>query len=611
MSFLYISHPEIFQELSTVHNATDLYKVTSGSGMNLVWVCNKNHEYFARVFNRVKGSNCPFCAGIQPLSGVNDLKTLHPDIHKYLKDSTLVLLPSSGKVVEWVCDQNHIIKTAPKSFIKNKTFRCKICAANQKPITPLTSNAILTKEYSAKNSEPADAVALNSNKKVWWICDKGHEWEAQVKNRNNGRGCPTCAGRKQLTLQESHPELVKEWVDAKNPENYTSGSTEKVQWNCGKGHTFTRKICDRTHPALNQHKPCPYCTNRIVDRTNAVNFTHPQLTQEFKNQEEANNYTYGSEKKIIWVCDKGHEWEAQIKSRTSENSGCPKCISSQGEKDLRLFLTSLNLQHISNTRKIIPPYELDFYIPSTQVAIEFNGTYWHSEKFKTPTYHYDKWLAAKNAGIQLIQVWEDDWNYNPGLMKRMLANKLGVSQEAKVYARNTRIKNLTTKETELFLNLNHIQGFVVGSYYVGLTSRDTAQILAVMVLKKEGNLGDQKLSLLRYATAQPILGGFSKLLNHVEETYSPKKIVTFSDNCVSHGNLYETNGFIATKNLPPDYTYLIQGSRKHKFGYRLRKFREDPNLLWKPGLTEKQLAELNSLLRIWDAGKIRWEKTYS
>lgn len=37
---------------------------------------------------------------------------------------------------------------------------------------------------------PEDFVA--SNKKIWWVCNKGHEWEATINNRNKGHGCPIC-----------------------------------------------------------------------------------------------------------------------------------------------------------------------------------------------------------------------------------------------------------------------------------------------------------------------------------------------------------------------------------------------------------------------------------
>lgn len=84
-------------------------------------------------------------------------------------------------------------------------------------------------------------------------------------------------------------------------------------------------------------------------------------------------------------------------------------------------------------------------------------------------------------------------------------------------------------------------------------------------------------------------------------------IVTFSDHCVSDGELYSKLGFTYDKETAPDYKYIVNDERKHKFGYRLKRFRNDPDLRHVKGMTEKELAQLNGLERIWDCGKTRWE----
>jgi len=128
-----------------------------------------------------------------------------------------------------------------------------------------------------------------------------------------------------------------------------------------------------------------------------------------------------------------------------------------------------------------------------------------------------------------------------------------------------------------------------------------------LVLRKESG-EDDVLNIIRYATAANVVGGFTKLLKHAEKVYSPESFITFADHCVSDGGLYESNGFVADKILSPDYMYVVKGERKHKFGYRLKRFQNDPELLWEPNLTERELAALNGLERIWDAGKTRYRK---
>lgn len=392
----------------------------------------------------------------------------------------------------------------------------------------------------------------NKTKKFWWDCEKGHSWETTPASRViHNSGCLVCLGKQTVVgvndLKTLFPGLAKEW-----------------------------------HPTKNG-----------------------VLLPE--------NFTVSSGKTAWWQCNKGHEWETYIYARTLGN-GCLVCsytnFSSAAELNIGEYLTQNLHQKIErNLRTIVKKHELDIYVPEKKIAIEYNGLYWHSEKFKPKNYHYDKWLACKEQGIQLIQVWEDEWNRNPELVKRMLAQKIGMSTDPKIFARNSLPKKVSKETAEIFLNINHIQGFASGSYYLGLfDKRDIEKLVAVLVLKKEPGTNGKTLNIIRYATSQNVVGGFTKLLSYAEKTYKPKSFVTFSDNCVSDGGLYENNGFIADKNLAPDYTYLVKGERKHKFGYRLKRFRNDPELQYRPGLTERELAALNGLPRVWDAGKTRWVK---
>lgn len=113
---------------------------------------------------------------------------------------------------------------------------------------------------------------------------------------------------------------------------------------------------------------------------------------------------------------------------------------------------------------------------------------------------------------------------------------------------------------------------------------------------------------MRFATSATVQGGFTKLLKYVERTYNPDSIITLSDNCLSDGKLYRNSGFIETKQITPDYMYVVKGKRIHKFSYGLNHFRNDPKLKFEEGLTERELARLNNFPRIWDAGRIRWVK---
>jgi hypothetical protein len=532
-------------------------KLTAGSHKKVWWLGKCGHEWEAAIYNRTKGNGCPYCAGNKVLKNYNDLETTNPNI-----------------AVEWHPTKN--------------------------------------------NNLTAQQVTPHSNKKVWWLGKCGHEWEAAIYNRTKGNGCPICNGKITLVgtndLQFLKPDLVKEWHTVKNlpltPQSVTLNSNTKIWWICEKNHEWYQPLYSRA-----KGKKCPICSGKklnnskldmLISNTEIFQTVHPYLNKNI----DLSKVSLGSSIKMWWLCEKRHEWETPVYVR--QRSGCPRCSNrvSKSEKEILAFLKDFDINYITNNRSIITPLELDIYIPKKNIAIEFNGLYWHSEKFKSKRYHYDKWKQCKDKGIQLIQIWEDEWNRNPEQVKSMLAHKLGVSNQQKVFARKTVVKEIIKQEAEVFLNINHIQGYASGSYYLGLIDKNET-LVSVLVLKKEPGTNGKTLNIIRYATSANVIGGFTRLLKYAEKTYTPESFITFSDNCVSNGGLYENNGFIVDKVLSPDYMYVINSKREHKFGYRLKRFKNDNNLVYKEGLTEKQLAELNNLPRIWDAGKIRWVRKLS
>ena len=120
--------------------------------------------------------------------------------------------------------------------------------------------------HSEKNpSLNPTSVTPFSGKKVWWQCEKGHQWQASVANRTSrGSGCPYCARRLATpdnNLLVLNPELARQWHPKKNgeltPDGVTAGSGKAVWWLCGKGHEWKAKICYR-----NQGTGCPYCAGQ-------------------------------------------------------------------------------------------------------------------------------------------------------------------------------------------------------------------------------------------------------------------------------------------------------------------------------------------------------------
>lgn len=137
--------------------------------------------------------------------------------------------------------------------------------------------------------------------------------------------------------------------------------------------------------------------------------------------------------------------------------GTHKQNISQGELQLReaIFSFDLDLEILYNCRDIISPYELDIYIPSLNLAIEYNGVYWHSNKFLNRDAHYNKYLRCLENGIRLIQVWEDDWKNNKSYVMEKLYNCL-----------NNIPLNLSQKEVTIDLSYDDPEPFYASGYVV-------------------------------------------------------------------------------------------------------------------------------------------------
>lgn len=289
-------------------------------------------------------------------------------------------------------------------------------------------------------------------------------------------------------------------------------------------------------------------------------------------------------------------------------NGCKSAHSSAKEREVAEFIREVcpNIEVRTNVYGVLPTQELDIYIPELHLAVEFNGLYYHSSRFKPINYHYQKYLQCKERGIRLLQVWEDDWDSRKYQVREHLKQVLGVSSAPKYSARSATVVQLNSAAARDFLTQYHIQGFVPSSTYLGLVVGE--DIIAVASFKRSKSY----YVLTRYATKGNVRGGHSKLVRFFERTHQYTELVTFADLTFSDGGLYKATGWVEDKLIPPDYMYLVKGVRReHKFNYRIQRFRADPSLRFQEGLSERQLAALNQLDRIYDAGKIRFTKRRS
>ena len=288
--------------------------------------------------------------------------------------------------------------------------------AEKKEKRYVSDNAQLMAEWNwKKNNELGffpDVLMCGSGKKVWWKCQKGHEWQAALVSRNSGSGCPYCSGNKVLKgendLQTVNPMLAKEWNYEKNneltPVDVMPNSSKKVWWKCSKGHEWQAALANRS-----SGRGCPYCSGKkVLKGYNDLQTVNPMLAKEWNYEKNdgltPEDVTLNSDKKVWWKCSKGHEWQARITGR-NRGSGCPVCNSERHtsfpEYVLVYYLKKYGLEVIHSYRE--QGYELDIYIPSKKIAIEYDGYFWHKKKTKKDL---EKNQKCKNDGIKLFRIRE-------------------------------------------------------------------------------------------------------------------------------------------------------------------------------------------------------------
>ncbi|MDQ1351204.1 MAG: hypothetical protein QG657_1506 [Acidobacteriota bacterium] len=171
--------------------------VSYGSKKIVWWRCEEGHEWQQKVKVRAHGQACPYCSGIRP-SKENNLKVAYPQLVKQwhpTKNGTLrpdQFTTGSEKFIWWICEKGHIWDAMIYERVRGSS--CPYCM-NRRRSKFISLGPVLTKQWHPfKNGQlTPDKLPRDSNKKVWWQCQKGHEWKAGIIDRKHGERCPICS----------------------------------------------------------------------------------------------------------------------------------------------------------------------------------------------------------------------------------------------------------------------------------------------------------------------------------------------------------------------------------------------------------------------------------
>jgi len=437
----------------------------------------------------------------------------------------------------------------------------------------------------------------NNKIKVKIICHKHGIFDQRPNAHLRGQGCKKCV----IDSQRMHIDEFIKKSKLVHGEKYDYSLVKYKNWK-----SKIKIICPE-HGVFEQQRNnhlrgdgCPKCSGVFKPNTNEYISSAIEV---HNGKYEYNLVEYKkSHTKIKIICPIHGVFE-QLATNHIQGQGCPKCAShiSKAELELQEWLKRY-IDIETNNRSLISPYELDIIIPSHKIAIEYNGLYWHGEQQgKGSKYHLNKYLACKEKGYRLIQIWENEWLFKQDIVKSILINALGKTPY-KIHGRKCRIVEISPSVARPFYNDNHIQGFN-GGRHIGLRYED--ELVSLMTIRKDGEL-------CRFVNKKyhNVYGAFSKLLKaFINEGYS--SIYTFADLRWFTGNVYSMNGFEYVYTIKPGYTYfkdMIIYHRRHFQKKQIEhKYNKGELSYFNPDETEYINMLANGYDRIWDCGKIKFE----
>lgn len=280
---------------------------------------------------------------------------------------------------------------------------------------------------------------------------------------------------------------------------------------------------------------------------------------------------------------------------------------SGGERELSDWLTQLGVGHQRNYR-MDGRYELDIYIESHQLAIEYCGVYWHCDLHPriTADYHAKKLQWCNGNNIRLITIYDIEWINSQEICKSTILNALNLNTTLpSVGARRCEVVTVDKATKRQFFDAHHIQGNDKSNVCIGLVYDDV--LIACLSAFVRGSVCE----ITRFATKRDIRvpGGFTKLMRRLVTIADPSTVVTYADLRWSEGKLYENAGFDVVSRVAPSFNII---DNKTKRMYHRSSFMKSKIIHRLPGidssLTEREMHERLGLLRVWDCGKLKYEK---
>jgi predicted GNAT family N-acyltransferase len=525
--------------------------------------------------------------------------------------------------VECVCDYCNESFERTKNNLERSYKHLKKDSCNKKECIQKKKKEIFNLKYGCDNPFQSDKIKqkiINSNLEKYGVANPTQNEEIRNKQK---RTCMAKYGSENLFQSD----LIKEKIKQQNLLIYgVENSFQRKDVQEKQKQTLEKKYKVNHYSKTQEYKEKIIKTNLErygVEQT----FSSPEIQEQIK---QTNIEKYGVEnplaspevqEKVRQTCLKLFGVENPMSNPAIFSKMIETCIQEYGkfpvggygktQEEIREWLNNFGF-NFSSDYEVLENKEIDLLDKDLKLGIEYCGLYWHNESSPQPRdhkYHIDKYKNCLKKDIQLLTIFEDEWKFRQEQCKSHIKSILGVSNK-KVFARKCEIKEISREEAKSLFDSYHIQGSnKLGVVFFGLFHEN--ELCAAMSLGRHSRQTDASrkeitLDRLCFKDNYQVIGGSSKLFNKClswAKNNNYKKIISFSDNRWSLGNVYLKMGFILEKEYGPDYSYVeINNPRK-----RLSKQSQKKDMTNCPeGLTEHVWAIQRGLARIYDCGKKRW-----
>jgi len=619
-----LTNSEFVKKVEATHGSFyDLSSSVYTGGAKKVTVLCREHGPFSIIPSSLySGSGCPECAkGRQadkmrmPIDQVVQRlpyylnRISYPNLHTEYKNTTSKITVN--------CTVHGVSVASAQSLVYSSKYGCASCGVEARTLARTTTTEDFIKQARAVHGDTYDYSKVNYTKStelVTIICKKHGEFSQTAVTHTQGSGCTKCANAskndyRKTTLSDVKAKLANGVTVVE--EEYRAGDKKINLW-CSEHGGFT---INKTR--ITQNTMCPKCNLRKVQDSLSVSFDEFEKRAIAQHSDryryDPSSYTQITNKVSIHCPE--HGWFSQkALDHTNQAHGCPVCRTNKDSKPQVVISQTLDRFGIDNVRNYKigdTRFEVDVFIPSLNIGIEYNGLYYHSQRLRnSSSVHLDKMKLAEKAGIRLIQLFSDEVEQRESAVTSFIMNIIGVNRAFKIYARTCTIEEVSQQNANDFYDTCHIQGAYRSGINYGLYYKNV--LVACMTFSARGSgrraLNATEYELARYASSESVVGGASRLFKKLRVLTSANKVITFSDNRLFTGGMYEILGFVKTNVYGPNYSYVDTSgkSRIHKSRFQHSRLKDLFGSNYDATKTERENCEANGYYRIYDCGLTKW-----